>query len=91
VKPADIFQELEHIAGQLNICIIYEKGNFNGGYCILEEERIIVINRLKSIEQRIRSLAQAFARLYTSQIYLKPTIREMIEMQGDSLQLFTVK
>ena len=33
----------------LDIKIIQEKGNFNGGYCLLEKEKIIVINKLKPI------------------------------------------
>ncbi len=79
MKPEKIFQELEDIAEILNIKIIQEKGNFNGGYCLLEKEKIIVINKLKPIEQRIRALAQSFSRLDTSQIYMKPVIREFIE------------
>ncbi len=79
MKPNVIFQEFEQIAEELGIHILQEKGNFNGGYCLLEEKRIIVINKLKPIEQRIKALTQAFARLDTSGIYLKPAIREMIE------------
>ena len=79
MKPDKIFQELEDIASILNIKIIQEKGNFTGGYCLLEKEKFIVINKLNSIEQQVRALAQAFSRLDTSQIYLKPAIREIIE------------
>ena len=91
MKPASMFQEFEQIAEQLNIRIMQEKGNFNGGYCLLEEKRIIVINKHKPIEQRVQALAQAIAKLDTSRIYLKPAIREMIEMEENSLQLFAVK
>ena len=91
MKPTVIFQEFEQIAEKLGIRIIQEKGNFYGGYCLLEEEHIIVINKLKPIEQHIRALAQAFARLNTSQIYLKPTIRELIESEDNSPQLSIVK
>ena len=79
MKPDKIFQELEDIAEILNIKIIQEKGNFKGGYCLLEKEKIIVINKLKPVEQRVRALVQAFSRLHTSQIYMKPVIRELIE------------
>ena len=85
MKPSVIFQEFEHLAEKLGIRIMQEKGDFNGGYCLLEEERIIVINKLKPIEQRVCALAQAFARLNTSQIYLKPAIRELIETEDNSL------
>ena len=79
MKPDKIFQELEDIAEILNIKIIQEKGNFKGGYCLLEKEKIIVINKLKPLEQRVRALAQSLSHLDTSQIYMKPVIREFIE------------
>ena len=81
MKSNKIFQELETIAETLDIKIIQEKGNFKGGYCLLEKEKIIVINKLKPVEQRIRALALAFSKLDITQIYLKPAIREFIESQ----------
>ena len=91
MKSTAVLQEFEQIAEELGICIMQERGNFNGGYCLLKEKRIIVINRRKPLEQRIRALAHAFSRLDTSQIYLKPIIREMIETEYNSPQLTTVK
>ena len=81
MKPNKILQELEQLAGVLEIKIIHEKGNFIGGYCLLEKEKIIVLNKLKPIEQRIRALALAFSRLDTSKIYIKPVIRFIIESE----------
>ena len=79
MKPEKIFQELEDIAETLDIKIIQEKGNFKGAYCLLEKEKIIVINKLNPVEQRIKALAQIFSLFDTSQIYMKPAIREFIE------------
>ena len=82
MKSAKIFQELEDIAQTLNIKIIQGIGNFKGGYCLLEKEKIIVINKLKPVEQRIKALAQIFSLFDTSQIYMKPAIREFIESEN---------
>jgi len=78
VKPSTIYQEFEKLAESLEVKIIQEKGNFKGGYCLLEKEKVIVINKLKPLEQRIKSLARAFSRLDISNIYMKPAIREII-------------
>ena len=78
MKPNKIFQELENIAETLNIKIIQERGDFKGGYCLLEKEKVIVINKLKPLEQRIKALALAFSRLDISNIYMKPAIRDII-------------
>ena len=43
---SSIFQEFEDIASQMGISILQEKGNFKGGFCLLETEKIIVFNTL---------------------------------------------
>ena len=70
MKPTIIFQEFEKLAAKMDI---------KGGYCLLEKEGIIVVNKLKPLEQRIQALGQAFSSLDTSHLYLKPAIRELIE------------
>ena len=79
MKPTIIFQEFEKLAEKMDIKIIQDKGDFKGGYCLLEKEGIIVVNKLKPLEQRIQALGQAFLSLDTSHLYLKPAIRELIE------------
>ena len=81
MKPTIIFQEFEQLAEALNVKIIQEKGNFKGGYCLLEKERIIVVNKLNPLEQRIRALAQAFSQMDISKIYMKPAIRSIIDSE----------
>ena len=81
MKPTKIFQEFEQLAEALNVKIVQEKGNFKGGYCLLEKEGIIVVNKLNPMEQRIRALAQAFSRLDSSKIYMKPVIRSIIDLE----------
>ena len=78
MKPSTIYQEFEKLAESLEVKIIQEKGNFKGGYCLLEKEKVIVINKLKPLEQRIKALARAFSRLDISNIYMKPAIRDII-------------
>lgn len=36
----------------------YEKGNFKSGYCILEEKRVVVINKFSTLESRIQALME---------------------------------
>ena len=50
MKHIAIFQEFETIASKLGIRITQEKGDFRGGYCLLKEERIIVLNKHKPIK-----------------------------------------
>ena len=51
-------KKLEGLYEEARYIIRYEKGNFNSGYCILEERRVVVINKFFSIEGRINALIE---------------------------------
>jgi hypothetical protein len=74
-----ILSELEQLASNCGITIRYEKGDFDGGYCVLKAERLIVINKRLAITRRTSVLAQGLAEVGIDEMYLKPAIREYIE------------
>jgi len=74
-----ILRELEELAEKSGISVRYEKGDFDGGYCILKAERIIVINKRLAGQKRTSILAQALAEVGIEEFYLKPAVREFIE------------
>jgi hypothetical protein len=51
-------KKLEGLYEEGRYIIRYEKGNFNSGYCILEDRRVVVINKFFSIEGRINALLE---------------------------------
>jgi hypothetical protein len=51
-------KKLEQLFEEARYVVRYEKGNFNSGYCILEERRIVVINKFLNIEGRINALVE---------------------------------
>ncbi len=74
-----ILRELEELAQKSNVGIRYEKGDFEGGYCVLKAERMIVINRRLMVVRRASVLARGLAEVGVDSVYLKPAIREFIE------------
>ena len=36
----------------------FEKGNFKTGYCVLEDKKVIVVNRFHDLDARIDNLRQ---------------------------------
>ena len=74
-----ILAELEELARNCAIAIRYEKGDFEGGFCVLKAERIIVINKRLVVQKRASVLAQGLAEVGIDEIYLKPAVREYIE------------
>ena len=81
MKQTRIYQEFESLAEQLGIRLIIDKGNFTGGYCSIDDERIIVLNKNKPIEQRVKQFAIAFSKLDTTQFFIKPRLREIISQE----------
>ncbi|MFA6151391.1 MAG: hypothetical protein WC716_08725 [Chitinophagaceae bacterium] len=51
-------KKLEQLFEEARYIIRFEKGTFNSGYCILEEKRVVVVNKFLNIEGRINALAE---------------------------------
>lgn len=49
-------QKLEALYSELGYVIRYEKGNFNSGYCLVEDRKIVVINKFFDTEGRMTVL-----------------------------------
>ncbi len=49
-------QKLEHLFEELGYVVRYEKGNFNSGYCMVEDRKIAVISKFFDTEARINIL-----------------------------------
>jgi hypothetical protein len=79
MTPDQTLAELEELADRCSITIRYEKGDFDGGFCVLKAERLIVVNRRLVAGRRTSVLAQALAEVGIDELYLKPAVREYIE------------
>lgn len=75
----EIVLELENVAREMGVQIRYEKGDFDGGYCLLRDDRIIVVNKKLNPNRKASVISQAFGELGIENVYLKPAIRLFIE------------
>ena len=75
----ETLSELEIVAHDMGVNIRYEKGDFDGGYCLLRDERIIVVNKKLNSNRKAAVLSQAFGELGIENIYIKPAVRLFIE------------
>ena len=55
--------KLESIPEQCGYVLRYERGTFQSGYCILEERRVVVLNKFLQIEGRINTLIDLIPQL----------------------------
>ncbi len=49
-------QKLERLLAEGGYVMRYERGNFQSGYCILEQKRVVVLNKFLQPEGRIQTL-----------------------------------
>lgn len=79
----EVLDELKAIANQLGATVRFEKGDFKGGYCIIHDNKVIVINKFANLQRKIMILSAALKELGVDKMYLTPKIREVIdEMSG---------
>ena len=50
--------KLEDVMSETDYILRYEKGNFQSGYCILNESKIAVINKFFALEGKVNSLVE---------------------------------
>lgn len=74
-----ILLELKSLASELGAKVRFERGDFQGGYCIVKTDKTIVINKLSSLQKKIITLTSALKELGVNEIYLPPKLREVIE------------
>jgi hypothetical protein len=49
-------QKLERILTEGGYILRYERGNFQSGYCILEEKKVVVLNKFLQTDGKVQTL-----------------------------------
>lgn len=55
--------KIEKVAEESGYVIRYERGNFQSGYCILQEKKVVVLNKFLQTEGRINTLVDLMPQL----------------------------
>ena len=72
-------KKLEAVFEELQYTVRYEKGNFQSGYCLVENRRIAVVNRFFDTEARINCLLDILSNLEFDPETLSETSREWVQ------------
>ena len=78
MKNNKLLDEFHLLAEKLNVKIMKGKGDFSGGSCTVNDEKVIVINNGKPIEQRLNILASCFKDYNLDDLFIVPALREYI-------------
>jgi hypothetical protein len=84
MKSGQVLEYLEDLAEKLGIEIVYQKlgeeeFSVRGGLCKVKGIFKIFIDRSKSLEDQIHTVAQGLSFFDTDEIYLFPYIRDVLE------------
>jgi Zn-dependent peptidase ImmA (M78 family) len=80
----DLLNDLKSLALQMGAKVRFEKGDFKGGYCILKENKVIVINKISNLQRKVLTLAAALKELGLDDIYISPKLREFIDEMDET-------
>ncbi|QQS37942.1 MAG: hypothetical protein IPM56_08390 [Ignavibacteriales bacterium] len=78
-----VIQDLKGLAAQLGADVRFEKGDFKGGYCLLRDSKVIVINKMTNQQRKVMILSKALKDLGIEDIYLTPRLREIIDEMAE--------
>lgn len=80
MKPEQIVKALVEAAEQLNLEVRFERGNFRGGPCTLEGQRVIMVNKRHSADVQISILAESLREEDNiDHVFLQPAARSALE------------
>ena len=64
-------EKLESLLKSLGFKLRYERGNFKTGSCVLENNRVIIVNKYSNLESKINALADLLQRSETDDTLLE--------------------
>ena len=82
MKNDKLFSEFENLAEKLGLKILKGKGDFIGGTCTVNNKTVIVVNKQKPMEQRLKTLAESLREFNLEEIFIVPAVRDFIENQN---------
>ncbi|HMT36273.1 MAG: hypothetical protein IPL09_01835 [Bacteroidetes bacterium] len=77
--PATL-KKFEELYDEIGYSIRFEKGNFNSGYCILLDKKIVVVNKFLTLEGRINALIDILPSITFDCTQLNTDVRHFYEL-----------
>lgn len=64
--------KLEDVFSESDFILRYEKGNFKSGYCIINDTKVVVVNKFYSLEGKVNCLLEIFKSIELNTDNLNP-------------------
>ncbi|MFA5668822.1 MAG: hypothetical protein WC967_06235 [Balneolaceae bacterium] len=87
MKPDKLLLELELLLEQAGYKLRKERGSFRGNDCLIEGEKLVMVNKNKPVESQVGTLARVLADIDLSNTFIKPAIKKELEIIWDRLSV----
>lgn len=74
-----LLKKLELFLSEQGYKLIYEKGQFNSGYCIVNHSKVVVINKFYNIEGKINTIIEIIPQLELNEGLFSDQSRSLLE------------
>jgi hypothetical protein len=71
--------KIEKVLDEAGYVVRYERGNFQSGYCILEDKKVVVLNKFLQMEGRINTLVDITPQLTIHPELLSPEAKKVYD------------
>lgn len=73
-------QKVELIFEEQEYKVRYEKGNFQSGYCVVEDKKVVIINKFFDTEGRINCLLDILSTIEVEEVLLSDKSKKMMRL-----------
>lgn len=71
--------KIEKVLDEMEYIVRYERGTFQSGYCILEQRKVVVLNKYLQMEGRINTLIDIIPQLNFNPDLFTPETRKIYD------------
>ena len=71
--------KIEKVIEEAGYIVRYERGSFQSGFCILEDRKVVVLNKFLQLEGRINTLIDLIPQLKIQQEELSPESKKVFD------------
>lgn len=90
MKPDKLLLELEQLLEQTGYRLRKERGSFRGADCVIEGDKIVMVNKNKPTESQLGTIARVLGQINLDGVYIKPLIRKELVQLWDQLAVSPV-
>lgn len=79
MKTDTLLERLEELIERLGYTLRKEKGNFSGDHCIVEGDKLVMVNKNRPKQMQVGTYARVLRQIGLEDVYVKPAIRDELE------------